>query len=281
MNPLNNHLPESLSKWTDWHLLCRSLSVWVRSKFYGRKEKEKINKYPAEMQPFLLLKQQFPFGLQLHRHLLGWNLHPHPGPSPFGTINKLMMSPWSPLKLPAEGRVSAAAWRVARRLQSQSRCQKPVPSCVTFMSPMTVWKSPPSALHSRSITVSIFGNCSHFPGASVLHDEFKTETNKSDSRCLRAAFPGGWGAEGGRGAQRGRLVSPHSRGVPCLQEERHGAAGAQREVTAQRTHGANFTRRAAPPGPHGSAPPAPGTCVCVVPPSMEGRLMTGRFFCLQ
>lgn len=27
---------------------------------------------------------------------------------------------------------------------------------VTFMSPMTVWKSPPSALHSLSITASIF-----------------------------------------------------------------------------------------------------------------------------
>lgn len=41
--------------------------------------------------------------------------------------------------------------------------------CVTFMSPMTVWKSPPSALHSRSITASILAERTPGSGASGVH----------------------------------------------------------------------------------------------------------------
>lgn len=103
---------------------------------------------------------------------------------------------------------------------------------VTFMSPMTVWKSPPSALHSLSITVSIFSgvngnyNQPHSELVESINEAagnrwikarcwFKKK-NKKNQKTLRLAvrcFPGWWRPEHGRKLQQSRcwLVSTQRR----------------------------------------------------------------------
>lgn len=55
---------------------------------------------------------------------------------------------------------------------------------VTFMSPMTVWKSPPSALHSLSITVSIFSGVNG--NYKDSHSELLRSINEAAGYLTRA-----------------------------------------------------------------------------------------------
>ena len=109
---------------------------------------------------------------------------------------------------------------------------------VTFMSPMTVWKSPPSALHSLSITVSIFSGVLGYHrrslGAPEIHkwggskqiNEEEEEEKKKCSVLVRTlglelqGFPGWRRAGGGQEQQQEPAVSLLSERVnPCCSGE--------------------------------------------------------------